>query len=220
MGSCTVFFNYILKGLNIKEEIFGKYTVGLMRSISCFAISYSGYKNFFYISSDICLEKNETVTIFKEYHSMFLSYFIYDTMILFYQVYLNIEKKIRPDLLFHHLLAIFALTLIDNYKLYSLTTLIGITEGMSIVSGPKLLSMHYGNKYITNIFIIYRLIYLLCIRMLFIWPCLLYYYNSITSTCPAYKENRNMYLVSGLLFIIINTELIWFHSGRKELARI
>jgi hypothetical protein len=133
---------------------------------------------------------------------------------------LNIEKKIRPDLLFHHLLAIFALTLIENYKLYSLTTLIGITEGMSIVSGPKLLSMYYGNKYITNIFIMYRLLYLVFVRMLMVWPCLLYYYHTITSSCSAYKENRNMYLVIGLLFVIMNTELIWFHSGRKELIRI
>lgn len=220
MGSCTVLFNCILNYFNIKEEIFGKYTIGLTRSLLCSAISYSAYKKIFLISNDICLEKSDNLILYKEYNFMFLSYFVYDTIILFYQIYLNIEKKIRLDLLFHHLMGIFSLIMIDNYKLYNLSLFIGLSEGLSIVAGPKLLSVHFGNKYMKNIFVIYRLIYIFFIRFLLIWPSLLYNYHYITKNCDQYKENRNMYLVGGLLLMIINTEILWIFNGRKELENI
>jgi hypothetical protein len=98
--------------------------------------------------------------------------------------------------------------------------MIGLSEGMSLVTGPKLIAMHIGNKYLTNIFIIYRLLYLIFIRMLFIWPSLLYFYHKVTLVCDNYKDDRNIFLVLSLVLIIIHAEINWLHSGRKELARI
>jgi hypothetical protein len=98
--------------------------------------------------------------------------------------------------------------------------MIGLSEGMSLVTGPKLLSMQYGYKKLTNYFIIFRLLYLIFVRMLFIWPSLLYYYHVSTNTCPKYQNNRNMPLVFFLVMIIFHAEINWLHSGRKELARV
>jgi hypothetical protein len=151
---------------------------------------------------------------------MFLSYFVFDTVLLWYQVYLKIEKKMRMDLLFHHMLAITALLIIEEKGLYSISLMIGLSEGMSLVTGPKLIAMEYGNKQITNAFIIYRLLYLIFVRMLFIWPSLIYYYHTITINCDKYKDDRNILLVLGLVIVIIHAEINWLHSGRKELARI
>ena len=98
--------------------------------------------------------------------------------------------------------------------------MIGLSEGMSLVSGPKLLSMHIGHKYLTNIFIVYRLLYLIFIRMLFIWPSLIYFYNYVTLNCDKYKNDRNIFLVIFFVITIIHAEINWLHSGRKELTRI
>jgi hypothetical protein len=80
--------------------------------------------------------------------------------------------------------------------------------------------MHIGNKYLTNIFIIYRLLYLIFVRMIFIWPSLIYFYNNITYNCDRFKDDRNILLVITLILIIFHAEINWLHSGRKELARI
>jgi hypothetical protein len=80
--------------------------------------------------------------------------------------------------------------------------------------------MHFGKKYLTNIFIIYRLLYLIFIRMLFIWPSLIYFYHTVTLRCDNYKSDRNMPLVIFLVGLIIHAEISWLHSGRNELARI
>ena len=109
---------------------------------------------------------------------------------------------------------------IEENKMYGISLMIGLSEGMSLVTGPKLLTMYYGNKYLTNICIVYRLLYLIFIRMLFIWPSLIYFYHITTNQCDNYKENRNILLVIGLVMTIIHAEINWFHSGRKELARI
>jgi hypothetical protein len=98
--------------------------------------------------------------------------------------------------------------------------MIGLSEGMSLVTGPKLISMEYGSKIITNAFIIYRLFYLIFVRMLFLWPNLLYYYHIITSECEHFKKERNIYLVFFMIAIIIHAEISWINSGRDELARI
>ena len=127
----------------------------MTRSLICASIAYDAYSKFNYLLLDKCLDNIVIYHKFKDFHSMFFSYFIFDTIILWYQVYVKIEKSIRVDLLLHHILAITALIIIDEYKMYGLTLIIGLSEGMSIVSGPKLLSMYYGNKYLTNIYIIY-----------------------------------------------------------------
>jgi len=105
-------------------------------------------------------------------------------------------------------------------KMYGLTILIGLSEGMSFVSGPKLLSMYFNNKYLTNIFIIFRLLYLIFVRMFFLWPSLIYYYHISTSQCIKYQQERNILLVIALISMIFHAEISWLHSGRKELARI
>lgn len=220
MGSLTIFCHHVLKNYNLEKQLFEKFSVNIMRSIICGTIAHEAYYNYKYIWLDKCLDNNIIYDKFEQYHNMFLSYFVFDTIILWYQVYLNIEKNVRMDLLFHHLLAICALLIIENYKMYGISLLIGLSEGMSLVTGPKLLSMHFNNKYLTNIFIVYRLLYLVFIRMFFIWPSLIYYYHLITYNCDKYKEHRNIYLVIFLVGLIFHAEISWIHSGRKELARI
>jgi len=192
----------------------------MMRSIICGTIAHEAYQKYHYIWLDKCLDNENIINKFKNFHYMFLSYFIFDTVLLWYQVYLKIEKKIRLDLLLHHLLAISALLIIEDKKMYGISLMIGLSEGMSLVSGPKLLSVHYGNKYLTNIFIVYRLLYLIFIRMIFIWPSLIYFYHTVTNNCDKYKDTRNMPLVVLLVFTIFHAEINWLHSGRKELVRI
>jgi hypothetical protein len=220
MSSLTYAFHYLFKNIGIEKKLFEKYSINMMRSLICGSLSFEAYTKYNYLWYDKCLENNNTLTIFKNYHDAFLSYFIFDTVFLFYQVYLKIEKKIRLDLLFHHILAISALLIIENKGLYNLSLMIGLSEGMSLVTGPKLISMEYGSKIITNAFIIYRLFYLIFVRMLFLWPNLLYYYHIITSECEHFKKERNIYLVFFMIAIIIHAEISWINSGRDELARI
>jgi hypothetical protein len=220
MGFLTFSFHYILKIINIEKEMYGKFSINMMRSLICGTIAHEAYKNYKYIWLDKCLDNEIILNKFKEYHYMFLSYFIFDTILLVYQVYLKIEKNIRLDLLLHHILAISALIIIENYGLFNISLMIGISEGMSLVTGPKLLSMHIGNKFLTNIFIVYRLLYLIFIRMLFLWPSLIYFYNYVTLNCDKYKNDRNIFLVIFFIMIIIHAEINWLHSGRKELSRI
>ena len=220
MSGLVFGFHYLLKKINIEKQLFEKFSINMMRSIICGTIAHEAYKKYHYIWLDKCLDNNNIVIKFKEFHYMFLSYFIFDTVLLWYQVYLKIEKKIRLDLLFHHLLAIVALLIIENKKMYGISLMIGLSEGMSIVTGPKLLSVHLNNKYLTNIFIKFRLLYLIFIRMLFIWPSLIYFYHKITSSCDKYKDDRNILLVLFLVGVIFHAEINWLHSGRKELSRI
>jgi hypothetical protein len=220
MSSLTYAFHYLFKNIGIEKKLFEKYSINMMRSLICGSLSFEAYTKYNYLWYDKCLENNNTLSIFKNYHDAFLSYFIFDTVFLFYQVYLKIEKKIRLDLLFHHILAISALLIIENKGLYNLSLMIGLSEGMSLVTGPKLISMEYGSKIITNAFIIYRLFYLIFVRMLFLWPNLLYYYHIITSECEHFKKERNIYLVFFMIAIIIHAEISWINSGRDELARI
>jgi len=220
MGTLIFGFHHFFKYINIEKKMYEKFSINMMRSLICGTIAHEAYKNYYYIWEDKCLENKIILNNFKEYHSMFLSYFIFDTILLLYQIYLKIEKNIRLDLLFHHLLAITALIIIEYYDLYSISLMIGLSEGMSLVTGPKLLSMHYGKKYLTNIFIIYRLLYLIFVRMFFIWPSLIYFYNDVTLNCDKYKNDRNIFLVIFLILIIIHAEINWLHSGRKELTRI
>ena len=220
MGSLVISFHHFFKKINIETQLFEKFSINMMRSIICGTIAHEAYQKYNYIWLDKCLDNEKIVNKFKDFHNMFLSYFIFDTVLLWYQVYLKIEKKVRMDLLFHHLLAIGALLIIEDKGMYGITLMIGLSEGMSLVTGPKLLSMHYGNKSLTNGFIIFRLLYLIFVRMIFIWPSLIYFYHTITLKCDKYKDTRNMVLVLFLVGLIFHAEINWLHSGRKELTRI
>ena len=220
MGGMIILFHYVLKKYNVEVQLFEKFSINMMRSLICGTIAHEAYNKSKYLWLDKCHDNQIIVHKFQDFHYMFLSYFVFDTVLLWYQVYLKIEKKVRLDLLFHHILAITALLFIEQQKMYGLSLMIGLSEGMSIVTGPKLLSMHYGYKKITNGFIIFRLLYLIFIRILFIWPSLLFYYNNITINCEKYIVHRNMYLVIFMVLIIFHAEINWLHSGRKELTRI
>ena len=139
---------------------------------------------------------------------------------MIYQAYKKINNKIRFDLLFHHMLAIFVLNLLEYNKMYNLALLIGLSEGMSFVSGFKLISNKLNKTKIKKFFIYFRLSYLILIRMIFLWPSLILFYNEITNNCNKFKSNKNLTLVIGLLSIIVYNEIKWIQSGIKELKRI
>lgn len=220
MGTTTLLFHSLFNFLNIEKQPFEKYSVNMMRSLICGSIAHEAYYNYQYLLLDKCLDNIVIYNKLQDFHNMFLSYFIFDTVIIWYQIYLQIEKYVRIDLLLHHLLAIIVLLIIDDKKMYNITLIIALSEGMTLVSGPKLLSIYYGNKYMTNLFIIYRLIYIIFIRILLIWPLLIYYYYIITNNCNKYKDDQNILLVLFLVIVIIHAEIKWFNSGRSELARI
>ena len=139
---------------------------------------------------------------------------------MMYQVFVKINKSIRIDLLMHHLLAIFILTYISRNEMYNITLLIGLSEGMSFVSGFKLLSNKLGLKKYSNICIRVRVGYLFFIRMLFLWPSLLYFYYQITNECEKFKKEKNIQLVCFFIGVIVMNEIKWIRSGLKELNRI
>lgn len=213
-------FYRILNNYNIEKTFLGNLSFNLTRSIICGCLSYYSYKNINNIYFDKCLTNEDFNNNLKSYHRNFLNYFIYDLFVMIYQVYTNINKKIRMDLLFHHLLGIFVLHLIDYNKMYNLSLLIGMSEGMSVVSGLKLISNELNHKKFKNLFIYYRLGYLIFIRMLYLWPSLFLFYNDITNNCPNFKNYKNTLLVLNLIAIIMYNEMKWLNSGLKELKRL
>ena len=214
-----IFFN-ILNYYNIEKIFLGNLSFNLTRSIICGSLAFYSYKNLNNVYLDKCLDDEKFNNNLKDYHRNFLNYFIYDIFVMIYQVYKNINKKIRYDLLFHHLLAIFVLNILNFNKMYNLTLLIGISEGMSFVSGIKLICNELNKIKIKKIFIYFRLVYLILIRIIFLWPSLILFYIDITNNCEKFKNYQNISLVFGLLSIIIYNELGWIKSGVKELKRI
>ena len=86
MGSLTVLFHHIFKKINIEQQLFDKYSVNMMRSLICGTIAHEAYLNYNYIWLDKCLENNTVINKFKNYYYYFLSYFVYDTILMFYQI--------------------------------------------------------------------------------------------------------------------------------------
>ena len=76
MSAATLFFHHIFNIFNIEKQLFEKYSINMMRSFMCYMISYEAYKNFNYIWIDKCLDNENILTKFKDYHNDFLSYFI------------------------------------------------------------------------------------------------------------------------------------------------
>jgi hypothetical protein len=191
-----------------------------MRSVICGSIALYSYQNYSKIFDDKCLENDKFKNQLVLFHDRFLHYFIYDLFVMMYQVFVKINKSIRIDLLMHHLLAIFILTYISRNEMYNITLLIGLSEGMSFVSGFKLLSNKLGLKKYSNICIRVRVGYLFFIRMLFLWPSLLYFYYQITNECEKFKKEKNIQLVCFFIGVIVMNEIKWIRSGLKELNRI
>ena len=212
-------FNFIFKLYNIEQVMFQKYSVNMMRSTICFTLFHESLRGLFSIFRNVC--QNNIEIVYRNYHTMFLSYFIFDTVILFYQKLKNIEKKIRIDLLLHHIFAITILLLISKYRIYPVSMMIGLSEGMSIVSGPKLISMHLGYKRVTNFFIKFRLLYIIFVRMCLIWPMILLYLIFVIRYCNEIKLNDAIFYIScSFILLIMAAEMNWINSGRRELIRI
>ena len=91
---------------------------------------------------------------------------------------------------------------------------------MSFVSGFKLISHKLNEIKMKKVFIYLRLIYLICIRLFFLWPSLILFYNDITNECEKFNNNKNITLVLCLLSMIVYNEIKWIQSGLKEIKRI
>ena len=220
MHCISYLFFRILNNYNIENIFLGNLSFNLTRSVICGCITYYSYKNLKNIYSDKCLENDTLVNNLKDYHRSFLNYFLYDIFVMIYQVYKNINKKLRFDLIFHHVLAIFVLNLISDNKMYNLSLMIGLSEGMSVVSGAKLISNELNLNKIKKLFVYFRISYLILVRMSYLWPSLILYYIDITNNCKNFKEHRNIFMVLNLLSIILYNEIKWINSGIKELKRI
>ncbi len=230
MGVYTLGFHYVLnewifpkKCEEEKEErrVMNRYSVNMMRSFMCLSFSVQGWKMLGDVWSDKCMEKEENIVKWSGLHYPMFSYFVFDTIILGYQRYLKIEKKIRYDLLFHHILALTAMIMIEYEKMYGMSVLISISEGMSVVSGMKLVLMERSDsQHFVKGLVWYRMLYIFFIRMLYLWPTILYYYMNVTSECEKYEEGRNIWMVGGLLIVIYHADILWLHNARREIKRI
>ena len=246
MHLLSFLFYELLTYYHIESIFLGNLGFNLTRSVICGSLAYTSYINLNKIYNDKCLLKDKFnnfimivdldekmdlfshkgfVSCFKTKHkwsvcSATQKDFYYDIFVMAYQVYKNINKKIRYDLLFHHILAIFVLNLIDYNKMYNITILIGLSEGMSFVSGFKLISHKLNEIKMKKIFIYIRLLYLIFIRLIFLWPSLILFYNDITNECDKFKNNKNITLLLFLLSMIIYNEFKWIQSGLKEIKRI
>lgn len=220
MHFLSYFFYRVLKLYQIEKQFLGNLSFNLTRSVVCGSLAYYSYKKIDNIYIDKCLDNQDFNNSLKSYHRSFLNYFIYDIFVMIYQVYKNITTKIRMDLLFHHLLAIFVLNLLEYNKMYNISLLIGISEGMSIVSGVKLICDKLNHKKLKNVFIYFRMSYLILVRMLFLWPSLFLFYVDITNNCDKFKKYKNTFLVINLILVIGYNEVKWINNGIKELKRI
>jgi len=220
MHLLSYLFFELLNYYNIETVFLGNLGFNLTRSIICGSLAFYSYKNLNKIYNDKCILNDDFNNELIIYHRNFLNYFYYDVFVMIYQVYKNINKKIRYDLLFHHILAIFVLNLLDYNKMYNLTLLIGISEGMSFVSGFKLIMHKLNEIKIKKFFIYCRLLYLIFIRLIFLWPSLILYYYDITNECEKFKKNKNIIMLFCLLSMIIYNEIKWIQSGIKEIKRI
>ena len=220
MHMLSYIFYRTLNFFNIEKKFLGNLSFNCTRSIICGSLAYYSYKNINNIYLDKCLDNEVFKNNLKSYHRNFLNYFIYDIFIMIYQVYTNINKNIRIDLLFHHLLGIFVLNLLEYNEMYNLSLLIGMSEGMSIASGLKLIFNELNQTKLKNYLIYYRLIYLVGVRMLYLWPSLFLFYIDITNNCSKFKNYKNIFLVFNLIAIIVFNETKWIYSGIKELKRI
>ena len=220
MHALSYLFYRILNKYNIEKIFLGNLSFNLTRSVICGCLTYYSYKNLNNIYLDKCLTNEIFSNNLKSYHRNFLNYFIYDIFVMIYQVYKNINKNIRMDLLFHHLLGIFVLHLLENNKMYNLSLLIGLSEGMSIVSGLKLITNELNQQKLKNMLIYFRLGYLVFVRILYLWPSLFLFYIDITNNCDNFKEYKNTFMVLNLIAIIVYNETNWINSGLKELKRL
>ena len=218
----TILFHYPLQYLQLERVYFERYSVNLMRSVACFMIFSEAcqiiFKDDFQYTPHIM--KSDHYYLFY----FFLAYIYYDTVILIYQHYLGIEKKIRYDLLLHHILAIFACVFIENQELYALMPYICLSEGISIVSGVKLLANLFQQHVIVKYCIQYRLLFLVYGRMMLLWPYILYLFYSHIDDSSGTVESQHNYENFGYMVMCIamiySAEYLWYLRGKSELKSI
>ncbi len=217
----TLLFHYPLQYIHLEQKYFERYSVNLMRSVACYMIFSQSCESLFYhgISMDCTQYHSDQRDLFY----FFLAYIYYDTVLLIYQHYLGLEKKLRYDLLLHHVLAIFASTFIENYRLYQIVPYICLSEGISIVSGFKLLANIFQHKQLTKYCIQYRLFYLLYFRMPLLWPYILYtFYSQMDqNTCDSGIYNyENLGYFIMCIMMIYSAEYLWYIRGKNELKSL
>ncbi len=216
----STLFHYPLQYINLEEKYFERYSVNLMRSVSCFIIFTQSIDTILTYGFHNHCSLNPYVQEDYDLFYFFLAYIYYDIILLIYQHYLGLEKKMRYDLLLHHLLALFSLTFIENYKLYSFIPYICLSEGISIVSGIKLLANIFNNKLIAKYCIYYRIYFLIYFRMILLWPYILYSFFSNIYNTNCNKEiynHENFNYVIMAITMIYSAEYLWYVRGKSEL---
>ncbi len=221
----TTLFHYPLQYIHLETKYFERYSVNLMRSVACYMIFSQSCESLFH--NGLTYHCNSHQEEHYDLFYFFLAYIYYDTVLLIYQHYLGLEKKIRYDLLLHHLLAIFACTFIENHQLYQLMPYIGLSEGISIVSGFKLLANIFQQKELATYCIQYRLYFLTHFRMTLLWPYVLYlFYSHIDNDQNQVKQevcNPEIYNYENLTYFIMcitmiySAEYLWYLRGKNEL---
>ncbi len=215
----TTLFHYPLQYINLENKYFERYSVNLMRSVSCFMVFTEALDilvTYGFQNHCASLQLQENVDLFY----FFLAYIYYDTVLLMYQHYLGLEKKLRYDLLLHHLLTLFSLTFIQNYELYSFVPYICLSEGISIISGVKLLANIFKHNVIAKYCINYRLYFLIYFRMILLWPFIAYqfYIQMDNKECNSEIFNyENFGYVIMAIMMIYSAEYLWYMRGKSEL---
>ncbi len=218
----TVLFHYPLQYIELEKVYFERYSVNLMRSVACFMIFTQACESLFY--RNLHFDCTQYHADEYELFYLFLAYIYYDTVLLMYQHYLGVEKKLRYDLLLHHILAIFTTSFIENHQLYQFTPYICLSEGISVVSGIKLLAQIFNHHKLVKYCIQYRLAFLVYGRMLLLWPYVLYLFYSHMppeSTCNTEIYNReNLSYVMMAMTMIYSAEYVWYMRGKGELKSL
>ncbi len=218
----TALFHYPLQYVRIERVYFERYSVNLMRSVACFMIFSQALQTLFDQNFTYnCISYTESE---HDLFYFFLAYIYYDTVVLIYQHYLGLEKKIRYDLLLHHVLAIFASTFIEKNGLYALTPYICLSEGISVVSGVKLLANVFRRNDMAKYCIQYRMAFLLYGRMMLLWPYVLYLFYShvnMDGKCdPQVYNMENFGYMMISICMIYSAEYLWYIRGKSELKGI
>ena len=226
LGGLSFGFHAILAKLGLEERMFQKYSVNLMRSIACYVLSTEGFSYIFFHPFYDCSEPAREDAV--DLHYFFLAYLYFDTMILLYQYYLGIEKKVRLDLLLHHGMALFGFTYLQSQGIYGLTPYLATSEGLSIVTGPKMIGQLLGKTSLVKACIFYRLTYLVFYRSLFLWPFLFYnFYKQVgNKECGDGGEGASAYsyenlgILGWMILSLYGMEYYWYLRGRSEIKSI
>ena len=83
MGGITILFHHVLKKYDVEVQLFEKFGINMMRSLICGTIAHEAYNKSKYLWLDKCHENQIILHKFQDFHYMFLSYFVFDTVLLY-----------------------------------------------------------------------------------------------------------------------------------------